>query len=106
MIALIWRTAIKHIEVMFWKWFKKCSRNDAVGSTLALHPFAHQGLIELTCINFYLEWINDYIHYKVWDEIINPFPTDSFFNGAAVEVWEWLSNFIQHYIGQVIVYLC
>ena len=28
---------------------------------------------------------------KVWDEITYPFPN---FNGAAVEVWEWKSNFM------------
>ena len=28
-------------------------------------------------------WISNYIHYKVWDEIIYPFQN---FNGATVEV--------------------
>ena len=28
---------------------------------------------------------------NVWDEITYPFPN---FNGTAVEVWEWISNFI------------
>ena len=28
-------------------------------------------------------WINNYIHYKVWDEITYPFPN---FNSIAVEV--------------------
>ena len=31
-------------------------------------------------------WVHNYIHYKMWDEITNPFPD---FNGANVEVWEW-----------------
>ena len=30
-----------------------------------------------------LAWISNYIHYKVWDEITNPFLN---FNGATVEV--------------------
>ena len=30
---------------------------------------------------------------KAWDEITYPFPN---FNGATVEVWEWISNFIPH----------
>ena len=38
--------------------------------------------------------ISNCIFYKVWDEIIHPFPN---FSGATVEVWEWISNFIQHY---------
>ena len=44
------------------------------------------------CSRFYLHgatlvpvWISNCIHYKMWDEIIYPFPT---FNGATVEVWE------------------
>ena len=38
---------------------------------------------------------------EVLDEITHPFPN---FNGAAVEVWEWLSNFIPHFIMDVITY--
>ena len=38
-------------------------------------------------------WIINYIHYKGWSEVIYPFPN---FNGGTVEVWEWISNFIQH----------
>ena len=30
------------------------------------------------------------------DEITYPFPN---FNGATVEVWEWISNFISHFSG-------
>ena len=36
-------------------------------------------------------WISNYNHYKLWDEISYPFPN---FNGVTVEVWEWISNFI------------
>ena len=34
-------------------------------------------------------WISKYINYKAWDEITNPFPN---FNGATVEIWEWISR--------------
>ena len=44
-------------------------------------------------------WIGNYIQYKVSDEIIYPFPN---FNGTAVEVWEWINNFIPHFNGHVI----
>ena len=38
------------------------------------------------------------------DEITYPFPT---FNGATVEVWEWISKFISHFTGNhVITYAC
>ena len=37
----------------------------------------------------------------MWGEITSPFPN---FNGAAVEVWEWINNFITHFTGRVINY--
>ena len=40
---------------------------------------------------------------KVWYEITYPFPN---FNGYTVEVWEWISNFIPHFIMDVIIYPC
>ena len=48
-------------------------------------------------------WISNYIHYKVWDKITYPFPN---FNGATVEVWEWINNFILHFTMYVITYPC
>ena len=48
-------------------------------------------------------WISNYIHYNVWDEITYPFPN---LNGSAVEVWEWMSNFILHLTGHVVTYKC
>ena len=39
----------------------------------------------------------------MWDEITHPFPN---FNGATVEVWEWISNFIPHFTGHVIIHPC
>ena len=35
------------------------------------------------------------------DEITYPFPN---FNGTTVEVWEWISNLILHFIRNVITY--
>ena len=45
----------------------------------------------------------DYIHYKVCDEIIDPFPN---VNGYTIEVWEWISDFIPHFTWHVITYPC
>ena len=39
------------------------------------------------------------MHSKVWDEITYPFPN---FNGAAVEVWGWISDVISHFMISVI----
>ena len=41
---------------------------------------------------------SNYIHCKVWDEIIYPFPN---LNGYTVEVWEWISNFISYFTGRI-----
>ena len=54
-------------------------------------------------INFNQAWISNYIHYKMWDEIIYPF---SNFTSCTVEVWEWISNLISHFTGHVITYTC
>ena len=35
-------------------------------------------------------WIHNCIHYKVWDNIVYPFSNS---NSAAVDVFEWISNF-------------
>ena len=40
---------------------------------------------------------------KVWDEITYPFPN---FNRSTIEVFEWISNFIPHFIMDVISHLC
>ena len=50
-----------------------------------LQHFHLQKPLLLTWINFILsERISNYIHYKVWDEIIYPFTTD---NTSSTEVW-------------------
>ena len=48
-------------------------------------------------------WKSNYNHYKVWYELTYPFPN---FNGAAIEIWEWINNFILHFTGHVITNLC
>ena len=60
-------------------------------------PFHYRGLTLIPAL------MNDYIHYKMWDEITYPFLN---FNGATVEVWEWITNSISHFTGQVITYQC
>ena len=44
-------------------------------------------------------WISNRTPSKVWDEITYPFPN---FNGATVEVWGWIGNFIPPFIMDVI----
>ena len=47
-------------------------------------------------------WISNHMPNKVWDEITYPFPN---FNGCIMEVWEWVSNFIQQFIMDIIIYI-
>ena len=37
-----------------------------------------------------------HIYHKVWNKITYPFPN---IRGYTVEVWEWISNFIPHFMG-------
>ena len=37
-----------------------------------------------------------FTRYKMWNENTYLFPN---FNGAAVEFWQWMNSFIQHFTG-------
>ena len=54
-------------------------------------------------LTFIPTWISNHILYKAWDDITHPFQN---FNGETIEIWEWISNFISHFTGYVITYLC
>ena len=69
-----------------------CLTNVCIREPLCLHA--------LTLI---LAGINNYIHYKVLDEITYWLPN---FNGATAEVWGWMSNLIPHFIVLAITYPC
>ena len=47
-------------------------------------------------------WISNYIHNKVWTELLIHSQTSTV---ATVEVWEWISNFIPHFMMNVITHL-
>ena len=53
----------------------------------------HHGPRLLTWI-LILAWIDNHLHGKVLNEITHPFPK---FNGCTVEVYEWISNFINYF---------
>ena len=63
----------------------------------AWSPFYCLGLISIPA------WISNYIHRKMWNEITYPFLK---FNGAIVEVHEWISNFTPEFTGHVITCPC
>ena len=46
-------------------------------------------------LNLIPAWISNHMVSKVWDEI--PYPPPNF-NNCTIEVWEWIRNFIPHFI--------
>ena len=52
-------------------------------------------------LNYNPSMDKNHIHHYVWDEIPYPFPN---FNGATVENWEWINNFIPYFTGHMITY--
>ena len=50
-----------------------------------------------------LAWIINHMPNKVWYEITFPFQN---FNGATVDIWEWISNFIPNFEMGAITYPC
>ena len=60
-------------------------------------------LITLALLTLIPALISNHTHYKMWDEITCLFPN---FKGCNVEVWEWINNFITHFIMGVITYPC
>ena len=48
-------------------------------------------------------WINDHMPGNGWYGITYPFPN---FNGCTIELWEWISNFIPHFVMGMITYPC
>ena len=60
------------------------------------------GAPSLTWFNIQ-KWISNCTYHKVCDEITYPFTN---FSSAAIEVWEWISNFIPPFTGYVITYPC
>ena len=83
-----------HLKMLSTKWWFFCS------GLMVLVPW---GPFHYHRLPLVLVWISNNIHYKVWDEITYPFPN---FNGCAVEVWKWISNFIPHFTCHVIIYPC
>ena len=57
--------------------------------------FNYLGSLLLTWVNFSPAWISNHIFSKGRDEITYPFQN---FNDCTVEVFEWINNFIPHFI--------
>ena len=88
--------ALKSLFVVYYLLFITCTPSYGVAKQVGLHnsklPIKQTQLwpLLLTWINFNPSMdICKYIHYKLYDEITYPFLN---FNGATVEVLEWISN--------------
>ena len=83
--------------VQWWQWV------NPSGAATGLYL----GPLLLTWINFNPSMDKcipmKFLFFEVWDVITYPFPN---FNGATVEVWEWIINFTTHFTGHVISYPC
>ena len=71
--------------------FKWIFRNENMICCIKFHLSLFQWYLLLT-------WTSNYIHYKVWDEIINPLPN---FDRTPIDVWKWISISIPHFTGHV-----
>ena len=91
---------LMHICVTRPQWVKLLLRPSwqvIVSSTLILGHIYSPGLPLIPA------WRSNYFCQKVWDGVTYLFTN---FNSAAVKVWEWISNFIQHFNGHVMIYPC
>ena len=95
-----WPTISRNISWHFECWYG--NKVKYMGSQLRIDTHSRGPLYKhgLTLIPL---WIRNHIYSKVWDAIIYPFLN---FNGCTVEVWEWISIFIPHFIMIVIAYAC
>ena len=72
---------------------------SGIFQVLGTCTFWMDSVVPLQLGNHCKAWISNHMPSKVWDEITYPFPI---FNSCTVEVWEWISNFIPHFIMDII----
>ena len=65
-------------------------------------PYMWLLLIAWLTLSLIEAWIRNHPPNEAWGEFIYPFPN---FNGCTVEVCEWISYFILHFINVVNTYL-
>ena len=78
---------------MLWRSGSPCAHG--------LHVSPVRATIYNTVLTLITVWTSNYIHYKIWDEITDPFLN---FNGATVKILERISNSFSNFTGQVITY--
>ena len=63
------------------------------------YPIEDSGPLYKHWLSLIPKWMINYINFKIWNEITDPFLN---LNGATVEVQEWRSNFIPYFNRHVI----
>ena len=109
MNCLMSRISYLNINYFVYKYFRllgllwtECTNtslaaiNDLASVIDTRGPFYQHGLTLIP------SQISNSVH-NVWDENTYLFPN---VNGAAVEIWEWISNFTSHFIMDIITYPC
>ena len=114
-LVFLWGVGIRHV---FYSWWRRIIENFSVLPVFCLPPITNGFLSQRvdntkpfdTICPFYYHgltlipaWISNYTDYNVRDEITYPFLN---FNGATVEVWEWISNFTPCFTEHMIIYPC
>ena len=103
-----------HVKIVVNRWFpisaiclaqfraqtlRKADNLPAIRSVKILSVIGEQRLFYRHRLTLIPAWISN--HSKMRDKITNPWPN---LNGATIEVWEWMSNFIPRIIMDVITY--
>ena len=93
--TIVWILFLKRIEIQpnIKSIYIKTLKSSFVRAHLQSDCCRHQGSFSLTWTSIPTS-IRNHTYYKVCYEITDPFPN---FNGAAVEVCEWISSFISLY---------
>ena len=88
-----------YLAVMKWITTKCCFHWIRIMNEKIVVEWAHRSLL-LTWINLNPSMDKKLHPLKVWDEMTYPLPN---LNRVTVEVWEWINNFIPHFMGHVML---
>ena len=91
----ITKICLKIICLNFHSNFPGPNERMVVKQPFMIWVYYLQGPFYLYRITLTPAWMSNFTYHKIWDGITYLFPK---FNNEAVEVWEWISNFIPDFI--------
>ena len=93
-----WQDCSIYVMVLIFSYWHHLSSSSAIlFFSQSWGPFYQH---RLTLIQ---PWLSDHLPNKVWNETTYPFTN---FNDCTIEVLEWISNLISHFIMDVLSYPC